>query len=256
MQVIHDITYAEYSGQSLQLDLYLPDASTRPAPLVLYIVGGGWRSSPKAGAHPWLQEAGFAAANMRYRLSTQAVAPANIYDCLAALRWLRANAENYGFDAERIGVWGSSAGGHLAALVGSWPQQDSEVSPRVRAVADFCGPTDLTRIGIPEIRAQFAALYEVSTQYLGGPVEEKSELARKVSPLTYVSKNLPPTFIAHCRGDAVVPVEESEIYYEALKNAGVDATLRVLENDSHAVPVYDVMDDFINFWRRTLMNHH
>jgi acetyl esterase/lipase len=152
-------------------------------------------------------------------------------------------------------VWGSSAGGHLAALLGSWPREDGSSEPRFGAVADFCGPTDLTRIAVPEIRAKFAALYAVTSQYLGGPVEERTELARLVSPLNYISNKTPPTYIAHCRGDHVVPVEESLIYYEALQRAGVDATLRVLEIDSHAVPVHPLMDEFVAFWQRTLTSH-
>jgi acetyl esterase/lipase len=253
MKLFEDITYVEYSDQSLQLDLHLPEESIRPVPVILQIPGGGWRSCNKAGAHPWLNEAGFAVASINYRLSQDAIAPANLEDCLAAVRWLRANAGNYGLDAAHIGAWGTSAGGHLAALLGSWPETDGAISTRVQAVCDFCGPSDLTRIADPEIRARFPALYEVTEQYLGGPVGERTELAQRVSPLTYVSKELPPIFIVHCRGDVVVPVEESLIYFEALQKADADAALRVLDLDSHGVPVHDVMDEFIAFFQRTLM---
>jgi dipeptidyl aminopeptidase/acylaminoacyl peptidase len=120
-------------------------------------------------------------------------------------------------------------------------------------VCDFCGPTDLTRIAIPEIRGQFPTLYEVTAQYLGGPVEQRTELARQVSPLTYVSQDVPPTLIVHCRGDAVVPVEESLIYYEALQQAGADVELRILDIESHAVPIDLAKDDVVEFFQRTLM---
>jgi acetyl esterase/lipase len=252
MKIYSDVTYIEYAGRALQLDLYLPDESTSPLPVVLNIPGGGWRNCGK-GVDPWLCEFGFAVASMNYRLSSEAIAPANLHDCLAAVRWLRLHALQYGLDASHIGAWGASAGGHLAALLGSWPESDDGVSTRVQAVCDFCGPSDLTRIAIPEIRAKFPALYEVTEQYLGGPVAERSELARQVSPLSYVSHGLPPIFIAHCRDDSVVPVEESLIYYEALQKAGVDVSLKVLDLDSHGVPIDEVKDDVLAFFQRTLM---
>jgi acetyl esterase/lipase len=253
MKLINDLTYVTYPEQSLQLDLHLPDESPGPLPVVLFIPGGGWRNCGKDYSYPWLNEAGFALACMNYRVSGDATAPANLHDCLAALAWLREHAGEYGLDADRIGVWGSSAGGHLAALVGSWPQAGGNARTQVRAICDFCGPTDLTRIAIPEIREQFPTLYEVTEQYLGGPVEERADLARQMSPLSYVSKELPPVLIVHCRGDAVVPVEESLIYYDALKEAGADATLRILELDSHGVPIDEVKDEVAAFFKRTLM---
>jgi len=253
MKTIADITYVEYDGITLELDIHLPEGDG-PFPLVIGIPGGGWRNCDKAGAPTYLCDIGIAVAGVNYRVSSVATAPANLEDCLTAIRWLRTHAGEYNLDTERFAVYGSSAGGHLAALVGSWPQVEGEVSTKVNAVFDMCGPTDLTRIAIPDIAAKFEALYEVTSLYMGGPVEENLELARRLSPLTYVSPESPPILIAHSRYETVVPVEESEIYHEALLQAGVDTTLKVVDADTHSVPFEAIKDDIIAFFRRTL-NH-
>ena len=147
-----DLVYAKTPQRELALDLYIPDGATKP-PLIVWVHGGAWRAGSKAKPPAlWMLERGYAVASISYRLSQQAVFPAQIHDCKAAIRWLRAHASKYGYDAERIGAWGASAGGHLVALLGTSSgvkelEGDlgyNDQSSRVQAVVDYFGPTDVT----------------------------------------------------------------------------------------------------------------
>ena len=260
MRLIKDLPYAWYPNPTLRLDLYLPDNHPGPLPVILWVCGGGWRGSSKENATVWLVDHGFALAAIEYRVSGEAIAPANIHDCKAAVRWLRAHAAAHGLDPERIGAFGASAGGHLVALLGAShgvPALEGDggnphESSAVRAVCDFCGPSDLTRIAIPAVRQQFALLYEVTAQYLGGQVEQRSELARLVSPLTYASRSTPPMLIVHGREDDVVPVEESIILHEALRKAGADVALQVRDGQGLALRYGEHDPIVLSFFQRTL----
>lgn len=259
-RIVQDLPYANYNGRVLRLDLYLSDRTEGATPVILWLYGGGWRGGSKANPPSWIVAHGFALAAIDYRLSGEAIAPANVHDCKAAVRWLRANAKLHRCDPDRIGVFGASAGGHLAALLGPTPGVDELEgnggnegwSSEVQAVCDFCGPSDLTRIAIPEVRQRFALLYEVTQQYLGGPVEQRSELARLVSPLHHVSNACPPTLIVHGEVDAVVPVEESLLLHQALQDAGVDVSLCVLRGAGHGWDWQLTNDAVISFFKRTL----
>ena len=262
MRSFTDIPYVKRAGVELCLDLNLPDALTEPVPVVIRLPGGGWRGCIKENDMlNFLAEDGIAVVSINYRISTVASAPANVYDCKAAVSWVRAQAGNYGLDPDRIGLFGSSAGGHLASLLGltsGMSQLESETGTplqpgtAVRAVCAFCGPSDLTRMAVPEIRSAFGLLYEVTQQYLGGPVEERLELARLVSPLTYVAKEAPPMLIVHGDADIIVPVEESIILHEALRKVGADVELRIVEGAGHAIPFDQVRDTVVAFFKRTL----
>lgn len=146
-----DLEFANVDGHSLKLDLYLP-AEVKDAPLVVWIHGGGWSGGSKNGCPiSWLTDDGYAVASISYRLTDKAIFPAQIHDCKAAIRWLRANAEKFGYSTAKVGVSGSSAGGHLAALVGTSGDVKElegtvggnlDQSSRVDAVVDFYGATD------------------------------------------------------------------------------------------------------------------
>ena len=142
-----DIEFAKPEGHSLKLDLYLPSSSSEASPVVVFIHGGGWKNGSKDRAKKlagWLVESGFAVAGISYRLTDVAGWPAQINDCYTAIRWLRENAQEYSLDSMNIGVWGTSAGGHLAVLLGTRPFSGEEtVSSRVQAVCDWFGPSDL-----------------------------------------------------------------------------------------------------------------
>ena len=151
-QAHFDLVYKTVGGSDLALDIYLPTARNQRAPLVVWIHGGGWRSGSKDRCPvTFLTDSGYAVASINYRLTTVAPFPAQIEDCKAAIRWLRANADTFGFDRERVAVAGASAGGHLAALIGASGDvkafdkgEHLNYSSRVQSVVSIFGPTDFT----------------------------------------------------------------------------------------------------------------
>jgi acetyl esterase/lipase len=179
-------------------------------------------------------------ASINYRLVDAGPFPMQIEDCRAAIRFLRANAAKYGLDPERIGVWGGSAGGHLVALLGTaadeigWDQVggNNGVSARVQAVCDFFGHTDF--VSLIEERPFFPAQGPIA-RLLGGPPKEKRDVARKASSVTFVSKDDPPFLIVHGDKDETVPLRQSQILTDRLKEAGVDVTLLVVKNGQHGL---------------------
>jgi len=225
MKTIRNLEYVDRPGGALCLDLHLPENAAGPVPVIVGLPGGGWRQCAKEVVPTYLAEHGFALACINYRVSSVAIAPAALYDGKAAVRWLRANATRHELDPARVGVYGGSAGGHLAVLLGVTSGRkeleedgadNAAPSSAVQAVCAACAPSDLTRIAIPEIRAQFPLLYDVTSQFLDGPVEQRTELARLMSPLTYASPECPPIFLIHGDADDVVPIEESLIFHAAL----------------------------------------
>jgi len=242
--VLPDLEYATVDGLSLKLDLHLPDPLPEdPIPLVIWIHGGGWRAGSKDRTRaPQTLGTGYAVASIDYRLSQEATFPAQIHDCKAAVRWLRAHAEDYGLDPDRFGAWGSSAGGHLVALLGTSGGVEElegttgdhlDQSSAVQAVCDFYGPTDfLTMIDQPSLLEHRSATSPESL-LLGGPVAENQELAHSASAMSFVDPSDPPFFIAHGDEDPTVPVEQSIDFHAALLAAGVDSTLRIVEGAKH-----------------------
>lgn len=257
-RTIENIEYVNRAGTGLCLDLHLPAEGNGPWPVVVGIPGGGWYECAKTGFPVFLVDHGFAMACIDYRVSGVAIAPANVHDCKAALRWVRANARQYGLDPARVGVYGTSAGGHLAALVGvsggvAALEGDGAVpGAAVQAFCDVCGPTDLARAGLPEMRQKFQALYEVTSKYLGGPVADRGELARLVSPMTYVSKDSPPALLLHGDADPIVPVEESLLFHAAMQKAGARCSLRVVKGAGHSWLLEEAADSIVAFFKDTL----
>ena len=173
---------------------------------------------------------------VEYRLSQVAIWPAQIYDCKAAIRWLRANAMEYNIDPGRIGVWGASAGGHLVSMLGTSADRKElegqsgtpDQSTRVSCVVDVCGPVDL-----PNMRPEEQKVYGMMDRLLGGPMAEKMEAAKSASPITYVSPSAPPFLLIHGNLDTQVPFSQSQTFCAALKAAGADATLVKMEGGKH-----------------------
>ena len=264
IRTIKDLPYANYKGRVLHLDLYLPSGTDKARPAILWVRGGGWRSGDKNVDHPGAAIAaqGLITAVIEYRGSAEVIAPGNVHDCKAAVRWLRANAGTYGIDSDRIGAAGRSAGGHLVALLGTTAGcralegdgGNPTLPSSVQAVCEFCGPSDLTRMANSSIRKQFTVLADVTAEYLGGPVEQRLELARLVSPLNYASPATAPTFIIHGDADHIVPVEESIIFYDSLKKYGVDASLHRVATGTHDLPWATYGAQVMAFFRRTLIS--
>jgi acetyl esterase/lipase len=249
VQVLRDLEYVQGGHERNRLDLYLPEKASRPVPVILWVHGGGWTGGDKSNGPAFrFATKGYAVAAINYRFSQHATFPAQIYDCKAAVRWLRANASKYGLDADHIGAWGSSAGGHLVALLGTTagvkelegPGGNAEHSSRVQAVVDWFGPTDFLTVGAKDTR----------TRLLGGDPQTNKEAAIKASPVTYVSKDATPFLIMHGDQDRTVPIGQSEAFAKALKKAGADATLVVVKGGKHGGTLFTnaenmkVIEDF------------
>ncbi|MCU0241227.1 MAG: alpha/beta hydrolase [Vicinamibacteria bacterium] len=232
-----DIAYTT-KPRTLALDLYTP-AGTPPFPVIVWIHGGGWQSGTKSLSrdHPARRqrERGYAVASVEYRLSGEAIFPAQIQDCKAAVRFLRGHAREYGLDANRVAAWGSSAGGHLVALMGTSGgvaaledpgQGDAGQSSRVQAVVDWYGPTDFLSTGPYSPGSAEAAM-------LGCAVTACPDRARAAGPLTYVDHGDPPFFIEHGTRDTTVKPLHSELLHAALLVAGVPSTYVLIEGAGH-----------------------
>ena len=233
-----DLAYADIS-EAQKLDLYVPVTGEGPFPLVIYIHGGGWVSGDKSrvqsiGGVAFI-DGGYAVASINYRLSGEAPFPAQIEDVKAAVRWLRANAAEYNLDPERFAAWGSSAGGHLAALLGTSgdvaefdnPELgNADVSSRVQAVIDWYGPTDLPRfaedLNTSEVcppASDADTARDNFTLFMGDVPSAVPERMLAASSTTYVSADDPPFWIQHGSHDCLVPMQQSEHLYDALVDA-------------------------------------
>lgn len=250
-----DLVYKRVNSAVLTLDLYSPEKVSGPLPVIVWIHGGGWRNGRKERCPAVaLVQDGYAVASIDYRLTSTAPFPAQIEDCKSAVRWLRANASTYHLDPDRIGAWGMSAGGHLAALLGTSggvPELEGrgdnmQYSSRVQAVCDVAGPADLPALTNVGPKRMFAI-----EALLGGPLEENKAKATAASPIHYVSKDDPPFLIVHGEGDRVIPVEQSQRFYEELRKAGVNATLKILPVGHQAV-MRDAVKDAEVFFDATL----
>ncbi len=236
--VHRDLAYVANGHERQRLDLYLPEASNAPRPVIVWVHGGGWQGGSKENPSrvlPFVSE-GYAVASVNYRLSQHAIFPAQIHDCKAAIRWLRAHADEYNLDADHIGVWGASAGGHLVALLGTSgdvPEIEGDLgnndqSSRVQAVVDLFGPTDLAKMGGMHNRPR-----SPEARLIGGLVQDKPKEATAANPITYVSKDDPPFLIMHGDKDPLVPLNQSELLNEALAKAEVQVELVVVKGAGH-----------------------
>jgi acetyl esterase/lipase len=242
-RILRDLAYVPDGHERQKLDIYLPEQnnSDGPLPLIVWIHGGAWLSGNKENCPSarFLRH-GYAAASINYRLSQHAIFPAQIEDCKAAIRYLRANAEKYNIDPNRIGVWGASAGGHLVTLLGTSGDvkefdkgPNLHVSSRVQAVCDFFGPTDLTKMSAFESSMNHDAADSPESKLVGGPVQENKEACKRANPITYVSKDDPPFLICHGDKDMLVPHNQSVLLNDALKNAGVNVKFHTVKGGGH-----------------------
>jgi acetyl esterase/lipase len=254
------ITYAATAGyRPLQLDLWVPESAT-PPPLVVWIHGGGWMIGDRRYLPETLRpnqlfdallDAGLAVATIDYRLALEAPFPAQLHDAKAAIRYLRAHAGALGIDTGRIGVWGESAGGHLAALVGlTGHRADLEggigvvgESSAVDVVVDWYGPADFTTMPRMTPPPHIAARLEAAMQT---PPEDTlvagvDDTARAdASPITHVTSDAPPFLLVHGTADWLVPYAQSEQLNAALTAVGVACRLVPVEGAQH---IFDGCDD-------------
>ena len=231
-RVIPNVTYHVASNQENKLDLYVPRGVSGPTPVLMYIHGGGWVGGTKESSVlrilPYL-EMGWAVANVEYRLGAVARAPAAVEDGLCALRWVIRNAEQYNLDTSRIVTTGNSAGGHLALTTGMIPASagldrecpgSEELS--VAAIINWYGITEVgDLLAGPNTRSY-------AVEWLGS-LENRFQIAERVSPMTYVRAGLPPTLTIHGDADPTVPYQHAVTLHQRLDELGVS-------NELHTVP--------------------
>ncbi len=237
-----DITYAEIDGHELKLDLYLPDAATNP-PLLVWVHGGAWRSGSKDRMPLGdLVREGYAVASVDYRLSPAAKFPAAIHDIKGAIRFLRARQKDFGYNAEKIGIAGASAGGHLVALVGATNGHKGlegdvggnlDQSSDVQAIVSYYGASNFMTIlsqSTPHgLRVRVPAL----ELFIGGRPEEVPDLARLASPVFHVDKHDPPLLLIHGDQDPQMPINQSHELHGKYLELGLTVKFEVVHGAAH-----------------------
>jgi acetyl esterase/lipase len=238
-----NLEYVKDGHERHKLDLFVPEKADGLLPVLIWVHGGGWQNGSKEGCPPLLNgytARGYAVASINYRLSGHATFPAQIEDCKAAIRWLRAHAKEYNLDPQRFGVWGSSAGGHLVALLGtSGDVKEFDVgehldhSSRVQAVCDYYGPTDfVVFVSTPRYESH-ATENSPEAKLIGGAVMQNKDKAARLNPITYVSKDDPPFLIVHGDEDRTVPLNQSQLLFDALKAAGTSVHFHTIKGAGH-----------------------
>jgi acetyl esterase/lipase len=241
-RVLHDLAYVTPGHERQTLDLYLPAAGTN-SPVILWIHGGAFRMGDKRGveALDYLRR-GYAVASLGYRLSQHAIFPAQIEDCKAAVRWLRAHAREYGLDADHFGAWGASAGGYLVAMLGTTGDVKEfdvggnlDQSSRVQCVVDFFGPTDFLQMDAHRLPGgmEHGIADSPESQLIGGKLSAHPDRVQRANPITYVSAGDPPFLIVHGDRDPLVPHHQSEVLEQALKQASVPVTFYTVAGAGH-----------------------
>lgn len=244
-----DLAYAETDNPRQKLDLYLPKLrkTEKPLPVIVFIHGGGWRGGDKAGGignvGRYVASGEYAGVSVGYRLTNEAQWPAQIHDCKAAIRWVKAHAAEHGLDASKIAVWGTSAGGHLVSMLGTSGDvkelegtlgkhldQDSKVT----CVVNFFGPENfLTMVRQPSTIDRTQGKDYPEALLLGGPVPEREAVAKEASPVTHVSSGDAAFFTAHGTKDPLVPYAQGEEIHAALTKAGVPSILQEMTDGGH-----------------------
>src|SRR5690554_5337428 len=236
-----DLTYAKAGDSELKLDLYVPDNVDSP-PLAVWIHGGAWRFGSKANPPTNFVDAGFALASVEFRQSTEASFPAMVHDIKAAIRYLRANAEEYGYSADRIAISGASSGGHLAALVGVTNGvaelegdlgEHTDVSSDVQAILVYFGASNLTSILDQSTPRGIEVRVPALELLLGGKPEDVPDVARLASPVFHVDANDPPLLLLHGDQDPQMPINQAHELHGAYKAAGLDAEFDVVHGAGH-----------------------
>ncbi|MFF9853120.1 alpha/beta hydrolase fold domain-containing protein [Streptomyces litmocidini] len=239
VRLLRGVPYAYRAGvRPLELDLWLPDETHGPLPVILYLHGGGWRAGTRTEMGPrfrhWspdpfarLARAGFAVASVDYRLSGEAVHPAQLDDATAALAWLNARADELGLDARRTVSWGESAGAHLAALLA--------LTAPVSGCVAWYGPTDLTTLPGQCPPGAYDAADPTTREALliGAAIADAPDRARAASPVAHVHADAPPFLVLHGTEDALIPLAQGEQLAAALRRVGARVDFRPVAGADH-----------------------
>ncbi|MEM9281021.1 MAG: alpha/beta hydrolase fold domain-containing protein [Verrucomicrobiota bacterium] len=263
-----NLSYADNDNPRQTVDLYLPTNATadEPLPLVCWIHGGGWRGGTKDNARrvlPFLESGNYAVASIGYRLTDEAQWPSQIQDCKAAIRFLKAKADKFGIDPDRIAVWGSSAGGHLVAMLGvandienfdAGKYPDYGTTSEVTCVVDYFGPTELLAMNEQGSKMDHDAANSPEGLLVGGAIQENQETAKDASPLSHVTSDDKPFLIVHGTEDPLVPHQQSVEFEEALEEVGVAATFVSVDGGAHGggfpPETTDIVKEFIDWHLR------
>ena len=233
-----DVVYGNADGVVLKLDIYYPAQVNGDVPAIIYVHGGSWTGGDKSSNEAYaeiheMNERGYLVASINYRLASEYKFPAQEEDVKCAVRFLREKSSIYGITADKIGACGKSAGGHLVALLGTTDPSVgfegeggySSQSSRVQAVVDMFGPTDIATL--------FPGAGVNIMEQVFGTTNPNSEVAKKASPVTYVSSDAPPFLILHGDRDGTVPLSQSQEFYDKLAAANVPVQLVVVKNAGH-----------------------
>lgn len=257
IEALRDLSYADTDNPRQKLDLYLPKArkGDKPLPVLVFIHGGGWRAGDKSGGigniARFVQSGEYAGVSVGYRLTDEAQWPAQIHDCKAAIRWIKAHAKEYNLDASKIGVWGTSAGGHLVSHLGTSGDvkelegtlgKHLDQNSSVTCVVNFFGPENfITMVRQPSTVDRTKGKEYPEALLLGGAVPDREAAAKEASPVTHVSKGDAAFFTAHGTKDPLVPYAQGEEIHAALQKAGVPSLLQEMTNGGHGFrsPILD-----------------
>jgi acetyl esterase/lipase len=245
VRTVPNLVYERANGWEGKLDVYAQRTAPNapPSPVVIFIHGGGWVQGTKEGSAirgvlPYIAM-GYSVVNVEYRLANVSLAPAAIEDCRCALRWVVAHAKDYNLDATRIVVAGESAGGHLALTTGMIPASAgfdrtclTPTEPRVAAIVDFFGITDIADLLDGPNKKPFPETWPYTVQWLGNQ-PNRADIAKASSPMTYVRAGVPPTISIHGDADPLVPYNHSVRLQEALQKAGVAHELVTVPGGGH-----------------------
>ena len=250
LEAFKDIEYKKIDSVSLQLDVYRKKGLNAPAPAIIFVHGGSWRTGKRQDYLPYLidyAEKGYVAVTVSYRLQQVAKFPAAVSDVICAVKWVKTHAKEYGIDPERIALLGASAGGHLvlmAAYANNEPMFNddpcpSEIDAGVKAVVNFYGPVDLT--------TPYAISRNEVKDFMGGTYDEYFELYHLASPITYVSEDSPPTLIFHGTIDSLVPVSQADSLDAMLTRMHVPHEYYKLKGWPHAMDLAKDVNEYCQY---------
>lgn len=245
-----NIPYAASENPRQMLDIMLPkEPKMTPLPVIVFIHGGAFRAGSKDTGlwrlRHFAESGNYACITINYRLTGESIWPTQIHDCKAAIRWIKANAKKYGMNPDKIGIWGSSAGGHLVAMLGTSAGVEAMdgklgdhtgISSKVTCVVDFFGPTDfpsMDKDAPPEARMRHGIAGSPESMLMGFTIDENPKGAAVASPITYITPDDPPILIVHGTKDPIVPYPQSTRFHKALRKAGVDSTLISVDGGGH-----------------------
>lgn len=269
VEIRRDLDYVGGGNARQTLDLLQPARKSEKAlPVIVFIHGGGWKSGSKERGVQrlvsFVQSGEYVGATINYRLTGEASWPAQIYDCKAAIRFLRGKSKEFGIDPDKIAVWGTSAGGHLVSMLGTSGGvkelegdlgEFDDQSSRVTCVANYFGPSNfLTMVEQKSSVDRSPKKKYPEALLIGGPVQDLEKAARQASPVTWISKDDPPFFTAHGTKDLVVPYAQGEEIHQALEKAGVSSKLHPVVGAGHGFKDPRVEKELKEFFDQHLRN--